>query len=197
MQANLNQHEISQYAARRIKYKAEQLIGTAGYTQSDREDIEQEMMLDLLTRVPKYDKTKATLKTFIARVIDRKISMMIRARECPLRDYRREGCSLNERVHNGRSNVATIERAETLAHEELDRRFGRQSRSAQEIVDFNHDIAMVLAGLPESLRKLCEILMTGNMVEATREMGIRRRSLCRLVGAIRGLFKNEGLQEYL
>ncbi len=42
---------IDAYAVRLIKYKARQLIGQAGFTPSDREDIEQELIFDLDIRV--------------------------------------------------------------------------------------------------------------------------------------------------
>ena len=39
---------IDEYAVRIIKYKARQLVGRVGFTESDREDLEQEMILDLI-----------------------------------------------------------------------------------------------------------------------------------------------------
>ena len=39
---------IDDYAVRLIKHKARQLIGSAGFTESDRDDLEQDLMLDLL-----------------------------------------------------------------------------------------------------------------------------------------------------
>ena len=50
---------IDEYAVRIIKYKARQLVGRVGFTESDREDLEQEMILDLLQRLPKYDPARA------------------------------------------------------------------------------------------------------------------------------------------
>ena len=55
-----NRYEgIDEYAVRIIKHKARQLVGRAGFTESDREDLEQEMMLDLLRRLPKFDPKRA------------------------------------------------------------------------------------------------------------------------------------------
>jgi len=46
---------IDEYAVQLIKYKARQLVGRVGFTESDRDDLEQELMLDLLRRLPKYN----------------------------------------------------------------------------------------------------------------------------------------------
>ncbi len=52
-------HGIDPYAIRLIKYKARTLVGKAGFTASDREDLEQELILDLLHRLPRYDRNRA------------------------------------------------------------------------------------------------------------------------------------------
>ena len=66
-----NQYDgIDPYAAGLIRFKARQLVGQAGFTASDREDIEQKLILDLLRRLPKYNPKRAQLNTFIARVVD-------------------------------------------------------------------------------------------------------------------------------
>ena len=44
---------IDEYAVQIIKYKARQLVGRVGFTESDREDLEQEMLMGLLQRLPK------------------------------------------------------------------------------------------------------------------------------------------------
>ena len=60
---------IDEYAVQIIKFKAKQLVGRVGLTDSDREDLEQEMILDLLQRLPKYNPDRAQRNTFIARVV--------------------------------------------------------------------------------------------------------------------------------
>jgi RNA polymerase sigma-70 factor (ECF subfamily) len=195
MDASKKQQEVNEYAAKVIRHKARQLVGTAGYTESERDDLEQEMMLDLLMRLPKYDANKATQKTFVARIIERKISTLIRHHTCEMRDYRREACSLNERLEA--ENGATVELSETVAQEERDRMTGRRSRSAQEDWEFAQDMAATLARLPENLRRFCELLMTGNISDAAREMGVPRTTLNDHVKKLREIFEDAGLRDYL
>ena len=109
--------DIDPYAVEIIRLKARQLVGQAGFTASDRDDLEQELILDLLRRLPKYDPSRAKRNTFIARVVEHKIANLIEAQTAHKRDYRRCPCSLNERFEDedeGRS----VERAEKLDQED-------------------------------------------------------------------------------
>ncbi len=47
--------EFEPYAEQVIKAKAKQLVGRYGFTESDREDIEQELRLRILRRLQDYD----------------------------------------------------------------------------------------------------------------------------------------------
>ena len=47
--------QLNEYARSVIRNKARQLIGKYGFTPDDYEDLEQEMILDLLVRLPKFD----------------------------------------------------------------------------------------------------------------------------------------------
>ena len=111
-------------AAGLIRFKARQLVGKAGFTASDREDIEQELILDLLRRLPKYDPKRAQRNTFIARVVEHRVATLIAAQKAGIRDYWRCRCSLNDRFEDedGRS----VERAETFDQEDYLLRTGAQ-----------------------------------------------------------------------
>jgi len=194
MDANKKHDEIVDYAARIIRHKAKQLIGTAGFTRLDREDLEQEMMLDLLMRLPKFDPNKSTHKTFVARVVERKVSNLIRHRTQEMRDYRRETYSLNEPIDDG--DGGTIERSQTIA-DQHDRRPGRHRRSDQEAVELVLDVQAMLMRLPADLRRLCELLKSGSIADAVREMDIPRTTLNYRVKKLRKLFEKAGLRDYL
>lgn len=195
MQTNQKQNEINEYAAKVIRHKARHLVGTAGYTESDRDDLEQEMMLDVITRTPKFDQNKGTHKTFVARIIERKISKLIRHRTSEMRDYRREACSLNERVDDG--DGSTVERGDLLSQEDADFRCGRRNRTGAEEMEFLQDMDATLSALPAHLRRLCEYLKTGTISDAAREMGVPRTTLNDHVKKLRAIFEDAGLRDYL
>lgn len=195
MQSNQKQHGINEYAARVIRHKAKHLVGTAGFTESDRDDLEQEMMLDVITRLPKFDANRGTPKTFVARIIERKISKLIRHRTSDMRDYRREAFSLNENIEDG--DGGCIERGDLVSRESIDPVVASNSRTGVEEMAFLQDLESVLVGLPDHLRRLCEILKTGSISDAAREMGVPRTTLHDHVTKLRSLFEDAGLREYL
>jgi len=195
MSANKKQTELSEYAAETIRHKARQLVGKAGFTWDDIEDIEQEMTTDLLSRLPKFDPDKAAHTTFVARVIERKISKLIRHRKQEMRDYRRESCSLNDLIEDADGD--TIERAYTVDQDEADIRTGRRHRTREEEAQLRIDVSLVLSKLPDDLRPVAERLMTETFTEASESLGIPRATLYGARDRLRLIFENAGLRDYL
>jgi len=196
MQSSQKQQGINEYAARVIRHKARHLVGTAGFTESDRDDLEQEMMLDVITRLPKFDANKGTPKTFVARIIERKISKLIRHRTSDMRDYHREAFSLNESIEDG--DGGSIERGDLVSRESIDPVVATHSRTGADEMALLLDLKTVLAGLPDHLRRLCEVLKTGTTIsDAARELGVPRTTLHDHVTKLRSLFEDAGLREYL
>jgi RNA polymerase sigma-70 factor (ECF subfamily) len=191
-----NRYEgIDEYAGRIIKHKARQLVGRAGFTESDREDLEQEMMLDLLRRLPKYNPDRAQRNTFIARIVEHKVATIIEARKAGMRDYRLCTCSLNDRLED--EEGGSIERLETIDQEEYLRRTGKLSRPAAELQDLSIDLGRVIASLPPELRTLCERLQTESVTEISRDTGIPRGTIYESIKKLRAIFEDAGLRDYL
>jgi RNA polymerase sigma-70 factor (ECF subfamily) len=197
MQANQKQHEINLYITKHIRHKAKQLIGKVGFTKSDRADIEGELMLDLISRLPKFDASKATLNAFAKTVVARRISRFIRDRKCFKRDYRLKISSLDGRIPGENDGTDSIALWETLPYEKRNHRLGLQSRSPEEEVDLAHDVETVVAALPARLRSICEIVMTGAAGDAMKLIDIPRRTLRDNIAKIRTVFEAAGLQKYL
>ena len=170
-------YAINDYAETLIHHKARQLVGEAGYTEDDVEELEQEMRLDLLKRLPKFNPKIATYNTFVSRLVERKICNLIRHRTRKVRDYRREEGSLDDTVETDSNSVEKAKRIETISQDEYDFRSGRYCRSAAERLDLQLDVSLVLSKLPPKLQKLAELLKTMSITEAARELGIPRSTL--------------------
>jgi RNA polymerase sigma-70 factor (ECF subfamily) len=191
-----NRYEgIDPYAVKLIKYKARQLAGHFGFTTSDRDDLEQELICDLLRRLPKYNPKRARRNTFIARVIEHKTASIIEAQNAGMRDYRRCRCSLNDRFKNKEGKF--IERLEHIDQEDYLLRTGRLSRSTTDNFHLATDIRKTIESLPAELRELCMRLATDTVMEISCDTGIPRGTIYDSIKTVRAIFEDSGLREYL
>jgi RNA polymerase sigma-70 factor (ECF subfamily) len=196
MSADQNQ-DIDPYAKKLIQFKAKQLVERLAFRECDREDLEQEMTVDLLQRSPKFDPKKATWKTFVSRVVNRKVANIIRYRTAKMRDCRRKEVSLDavvEMEETGR----TSSRTSVVDSDGHDIRTRKRNCSRQEQIECACDVATVLAKLPEHLRKVAERLKTERPADIARSLGIPRASLYdSFIQPIRQAFQEAGLRDYL
>jgi RNA polymerase sigma-70 factor (ECF subfamily) len=176
------EREIEQYAIRYARQKAKELVGHFGFTKSDRDDIEQELLLDLLERSANFDPQRAEPRAFITLVVQRKISTLIRRRLAEKRRFDQVASSLDDE-----------------AAEEVMTRFrtGEPTRIDQDFVDLQTDVESVLERLPPDLRELCEHLKSKTLSEISRELGIPRSTLAGRVKKLRRRFEDAGLRDYL
>jgi RNA polymerase sigma-70 factor (ECF subfamily) len=172
---------IDKYAADLIRHKARQLVGKAGFTEDDRPDLEQELMIDLLQRMRHFNPAKAKKTTFMARIVERHISTILEARFAQCRDWRLCQTSLNEPLDNGEGD--TTERIDFL--------------DSEGSLGSGMDLDRAIASLPEELRDLCVRLHDSTMAEIAREMGIPRTTLYDRLSKLRDAFSEAGLTDYL
>ncbi len=191
-----NVPELDDYAVQLIKHKARQLVGRVGYTKNDREDIEQDLTVDLLHRLPRFDSTKATRNTFIARVVEHGVARLIERREAMMRDYRLCIGSLNDHVVIGEDEH--IERGDLLNRDTYMESVGNPVMSLAERVALRVDLERLLATLPPELRDLWARVEGGqNFTDISQETGIPRGTLYDRMKKLRKLAEDAGLRAYL
>jgi RNA polymerase sigma-70 factor (ECF subfamily) len=197
LDTNRKHEELTEYALEVVHHKARQLVGKAGYTNDDVADIEQDLITDLLERLPKFDPSKATHNTFVARLVERKISNLLRDRLAAMRDCRREDCSLNDEIDTGDEEPPT-QRVATISQDEHDLRTGKYARPAEERADLRCDIEAVLAVLPPELREDADMLAVMPITEVARTLGVPRATFYdNYLAKIRAVFEDKGLNGYL
>ena len=193
---NTKQRILAGYARDVIRHKARQLIGKYGFTRDDYDDLQQEMMLDLLRRLGKYDPSRAGLSTFVARIVDRKVSTLIRHQRQEKRDYRRPVCSLDAQVEDQDGQARGLD--EVLSQDAFDDEVARHDRPRAERLDLRLDLSLVLDELPDDLRQLALRLQTRTVAEIARELGVPRSTLYEKgIARLRKIFEDKGLREYL
>jgi len=166
------------YVVNLIRRKARQLVGHYGFTEDDREDIEQELWADLYHRAPSYDPSLASPRTFANRIVEHAIAAIIEHRKYAIRDYRQAVCSLNDPVDGEYGDQA--EYVDLLDQDTYLESLGQEKTSVADQAAADIDLERLRATLPPELRALLERLAKGQgLMEISRETGIRRGTLWR------------------
>lgn len=178
-----------------IKHKAWSLIGTIGFTISDRDDLEQELALDLLKRLPKFDPDRAQLITFITRILDNKIASIIEARKSGAFDFRMHSFSLNELIEDCDGYI--IERGDEIDEYDYFSRARGQSLTAIELAELRTDISRSILDISPDLLELCHYLQMLNVTDISAATGIPRQRIYADISRLRVIFEDAGLRDYL
>jgi len=184
---------INEYAIKIIRYKAKKLVGYYGFTVSDMEDIEQEMILDLLQRLSKFDPSRAKQNTFIAKVVEHKVVNLIEAQKAGVRDYRLYSHSLNDVVKD--EDGKQIQKIETVSRDEYFFSIGKYACSQEELDALSIDIKRIISTLPENYRILCDRLQKENVSEVSQNTGIPRGAIYDLINKLKSILTDAGIKK--
>jgi len=183
---------VTEYARTLIRVKAKQLVRRPGFCRSDQEDIEQDLLVHLLTQAEHFDPDRSSLNTFIDRVVNTAAAMLVRERH---RSSRRppEGIeveSLTVLVEQPDGLPAPL--GSLISKEDLQRRMGTTSLSDEEYFEMAEAIASVIESLPPEERRICRALLTRNHTETKQELELSRRKFDAVMDFIRERFREEG-----
>lgn len=187
-------NELIEYVMKRAEFKARQVVGRVPAL-GEVEDVQQDLIADVLRRLPKFDGNRAGVKTFICRIINHKIADLLRQHESASRG---NGCpkeSLDDWIRDETGNWVrrdtTVDAARRHVH------LGVCERSDQEQRELELDVAGVMASLPLEQRDVCALLRTKTPTEIAREKGLSRSAIYKHIAAIRAAFIKAGLDQYL
>lgn len=186
---------LDEFAMRLVRCTARQLVGKAGFTASDREDIEQDLALDLLAHLPHFDPRRASAEAFATHIVRNAVRTLLRRRCAERRDWRRCRTSLDADV--AASDGPVLGLCEALVAEAFFRRTGRTDETAPGRQDLRLDLAGAVAGLPPGLRRIAVGLARGNPTDVSRSAGIGRDAVYAAIREIRTRFAAAGLLAYL
>ena len=184
---------IDEYAARLIKHKARQMVGTAGYSFSDMPDLEQELVADLLQRLPRFNPTIAKMSTFVSRIVEHRIATILEARNASCRDWKRCQDSLNEPLSNNEGEFyefMDLVRSPTIGLDD-------DGESIEDAYSFAIDFKKAMESLPEDLQEICQLLKGHSLTDVAQQLDMPRTTLYSKLRTIRNHFSAAGMQEYV
>ena len=172
-----------------IKSRAYTLSRGYRHTPEDREDLEQDMALQLLSALPTYDPEKSILQTFANRVIDYWTSVQARKWRASRRDYRARGVSLDEPCMGEDGERTTL--GDMLREDEA---LGfAEALGCIEAVELKIEVDKAMATLSPQLREMCYALMTMSVADLCRSHNLSRGKVAFQIKKIRKAFQDAGL----
>ena len=188
MSKSSNRYEgIDQYTVQQVRYHARQMLRHHSMAGMEVEDIEQELMLDYLSRIQSFDPEKACRKTFVDRIVRHKCASMIAKATTEKRNRGVGGISLDFFLEDG-------------DREDLPESQGLWSVNAhpQKIVEMAIDLADAIRALPPMAQTYCLLLMQDPSIRALcRSQGRHPSTIYQSIGRIRQEFAARDLQKYL
>ncbi|WP_425613603.1 sigma factor [Anatilimnocola sp. NA78] len=175
---------LCQIARPLIHSKARRLVGTAGFTTSDQDDIEQECSLRLIERFDAArGKANLPVLAFIKRIVNQSIANQLRDRFAPKRDIRR--------VHSlHRARTCNDSRDESL----------QQPTTADGVgalLEMAIDVDEVIDQLELDQQELCRLLKIESTSELARRFNRARSTVQDNVNRLRSEFEKRSVDQYL
>ena len=162
----ISKHKFWNYAHNISRCKAKTLIGHYGFTEHDLPDIEQELLMELIKKLPHYDPEIARETTFIMRVTEGKIADLISYRLASCRDWKRRNISTKE----SESLLENIP-----VNDEID-------------IYLALDISDFIGKLPKELTEICELLKHYTITEILEEYPISRTAFHHKLKKLKKIF---------
>jgi len=157
--------EIGSYGINYVRSKARELVGKHGFTWSNFENLQQDMLLDLVQRLRRFVPGRSPRNAFITRVVKHKVADIIARRMSPSREHVRNEVSINAPLEpDGRR----AELGDTLC--------GHQAPCQES--DLAMDLELALASLPDDLRSLWGLRVQGlTFTEISLQLGVPRPTI--------------------
>jgi RNA polymerase sigma factor (sigma-70 family) len=159
----------------------------------DVEDIEQELMLRVHQRLPQYDPSQSSLRTFADRVARNCIASLIEASQAKKRGGGIEILFLDEIALGGDDGSSPVcGEQQMVLHAE--RHVGY---SPEAFLNLRIDLWRAYQELPPTLRSCFLALFDNTVTDAARRAGVSRATVYDRVGAIRERFRAVDLRAYV
>ena len=190
---DLGQELTDGFAIRYIRLKGRQLVVTGRIPASDRQDLEQDLVVKLLERIGRFDPARAHWNAYVATVIERQVATLLESRRTQKRRPQTALVSLSTRVKGEEGAAAELAHLIQSSHQTPLTGYAERDRLAD--TDLKLDIAVLCSRLPLPLACLAERLRVQPLAQIARERGVRRSKLYEGVARLRQFFEGAGSAE--
>lgn len=181
-----------EYTRKLIRIKAQRLVQQPGFSPSEREDVEQDLCLQILRKAQHFDGARGAMSTFVARVVKSGLVSLVRQRRRRKRLPPLPCRSLAEPV-----NAATPTPLEsTLSDVDAARRLQSERTTDVQRLDTTEAVAFALHQAGPSVQRLFNKLEHGTVAIVSRQLGLSRRKRRALLAASKPSFIAAGFSEF-
>lgn len=151
---------LGPHIIKRVEIKAKEIVGKAGISPDEIDDIVQEIYLSLFEKFHMFDSSRGKISTFTNKVIDSKIADIIRSRRARKNKLENLGCSIDECKFEETSIANVLMSAE------------------EHNPDLKLDVETIISGLGHLEKIVCRMLMEGfSQKSIQRVLKLSRSSL--------------------
>jgi RNA polymerase sigma factor (sigma-70 family) len=162
------------------------------FCRSDERDLEQRLWLALLKEAERFDPQRASLNTFIDRVVHTAAGMIVRSWYRQKRAPDKGTLSL-DRTKVAISGDINKPLAQFISGADLSRRTGTTSNDETARREEAEAVTHALDTIPEELRDVCRHVMGGTISSAARDLEMSRRQVRKALQQARPYFERAGL----
>ncbi len=185
----------TEYARTLIRVKVRSLVKGKGFHRSEQDDLEQELVVHLISQATSFDSSRASLNTFIATVVDSGVAMIVRDRNRTKRIPIRGAATLSLETKVARPGGQPKTLGDIISLDDQTRRTGASQSTDVERFVQTEDVRTALSSLPPQLQEFCHsLLLHGSMATRSR-MGLSRRGYEAALENIRAHFLENSLAE--
>lgn len=146
-------------ATRIIRRKAKSMLAWGGLWATDQEDLEQELALAVVSRLPEFDRSRSRLSTFVYSTVQSAAANVVHRRRAAKRNRGKSPLSLD--LQRGQPGQRPLTLAHCTTQRDLDRRTGTETPNPLDRASTKQDVANVLAVLPLKDASTCRDVMAG------------------------------------
>lgn len=185
--------EDNGFAESLIRQKSQRLARHKALRPSDQEEVEQQLLVQLWTSLPHFNRRKGSWHAYATTVVCRAGSRLLRNELAPKRDRRR-----TVSLHSGGANSEASSDVDLDIDSSIaETRLGRCRRDERTLAELSMDLEELISQLPEHWRTLLELRRSTSMQGAANEMGVPRTTLNDWMIQIRRRFEKSEVRNYL
>jgi DNA-directed RNA polymerase specialized sigma24 family protein len=182
---------LTDYARKVIDYKAWQLSQRRDFSSSDKQDLAQDFWQAVVSQADRFDPSRASVNTFIDRVVASAAAMAVRDRQRKIRAKGFHAISLDAAPADG--DRARLPLAATITEDDRWRHIGQERPDDIETNERDVALGLALDSMPPEVSDVCRRVMNGSILASSKQLKTSRRQIRNALAIARTHLESVGI----